>query len=104
LLDTSIAGLDEIGRSTLGSPPDLSQAVAHQKLADIFRIIGQIPASHEHYQRSRSLAEDLLAATLVATPIEEVLYQTYMGLGLLGVRAEQYDEAKADIHQSALST
>ncbi|HZW30437.1 MAG TPA: protein kinase [Isosphaeraceae bacterium] len=96
LLDTAIAGLDEIGRSTMGSPPDLSQAVAHQKLADIFRIIGETAAARWHYQRSRSLAEDLLAAAPAAPAIEQVLYQTHMGLGLLDVAARQYDQAKAD--------
>ena len=100
LLDTAIAGLDEIGRSTLGSPPDSSRAVAHQKLADIFRIIGETPAARRHYQQSRSLAEDLLAATPGALPIEEVLYQTHMGLGLLDLRGEQFDEAKADFRRA----
>ena len=36
-------------------------AVAHQKLPDIFRIIGQTPAARRHYQLSRGLAEDLLS-------------------------------------------
>jgi tRNA A-37 threonylcarbamoyl transferase component Bud32/tetratricopeptide (TPR) repeat protein len=100
LLDTAIAGLDEIGRSTLGSPPDLSRAVAHQKLADIFRIIGQTPAARRHYQHARSLAEDLLAAQPAAPLIEQVLYQTHMGLGLLDLRAKQFDEAKADFRRA----
>ena len=41
LLDTAIAGLEQISRSTAGLPPDLSQAVAHQKLGDMYRIIGR---------------------------------------------------------------
>ncbi len=41
LLNTAIAGLEEIASSAAGSAPDLSQAVAHQKLGDIFRIIGR---------------------------------------------------------------
>ena len=41
LLDTAIRGLEEIERSTAGASPDLSQAVAYQKLGDIYRVIGQ---------------------------------------------------------------
>ena len=56
--NTAIAGLEEIASSTAGSPPDLSQAVAHQKLGDIFRIIGRSAEARRHYDQSRSLAED----------------------------------------------
>ena len=54
-------GLEEIARSTSETAPDLSQAVAHQKLGDIFRIIGRSADARLHYDRSRGLSEDLLA-------------------------------------------
>ena len=53
LLDTAIAGLEEISRRTAGSPPDLSQAAAHQKLGDMYRIIGRYGDAGRHYARSR---------------------------------------------------
>ena len=100
LLDTAIAGLDEIGRSTASSAPDLSQAVAHQKLGDIFRIIGQSVAARRHYDQSQRLAEHLLVDAPHDLAIAEELYQTYMGVGLLNIRAEQFDDAKADFRSA----
>ena len=41
LLLTAISGLEDIARRTAAAKPDLSRAVAHRKLGDIFRQIGQ---------------------------------------------------------------
>jgi eukaryotic-like serine/threonine-protein kinase len=97
LLNTAITGLEEIASSTAGSPPDLSQAVAHQKLGDIFRIIGRSAEARRHYDQSRSLAEALLASDPDSLPITEDLYQTHMGLGSLHVTAGQLDAAKVEL-------
>jgi tetratricopeptide (TPR) repeat protein/predicted Ser/Thr protein kinase len=94
LLDTAIAGLEEIARSAAGAPPDLNQAVAHQKLGDIFRIVNRSADARRHYDRSRQFAEALLAANPADLPAAEDLYQSSMGLGLLCITSEQYDEAK----------
>jgi eukaryotic-like serine/threonine-protein kinase len=94
LLDTAIRGLEEIERSTAGASPDLSQAVAYQKLADIFRVIGQTSAARLHYARALRIAGALPDAPAGDTAIPEVLYQAHMGLGLVDVRAEQFDDAK----------
>jgi tRNA A-37 threonylcarbamoyl transferase component Bud32/tetratricopeptide (TPR) repeat protein len=96
LLGSAIAGLDEIAQSTIGSAPDLSQAVAHQKLGDIFRIVGRSADARRHYERSRTLAETLLTAAPDEIRVAEELYQTYMGLGLLSVSAQQLGDAKAE--------
>jgi tetratricopeptide (TPR) repeat protein len=98
LLSTAIAGLEEIGHSAAGSAPDLNQAVAHQKLGDIFRIIGRSADARRHLERSRRFAEDLLAINPRDLAIAENLYQTYMGLGLLSINTDQHNEAKANLH------
>src|SRR4051794_10377904 len=41
LLDTAIAGLEEISRSAEASAPDLGRATALEKLGDIFRQLGR---------------------------------------------------------------
>jgi len=94
VLNSAIAGLEEIARSTAESTPDLSQAVAHQKLGDIFRVIGRSGDARRHYDRSRDLAEALLAPAPDDLAVAEDLYQTYMGLGLLSITSRQYDDAK----------
>jgi len=104
LLNTAIAGLEEIDRSTVGSAPDLSQAVAHQKLGDIFRVIGRFADARRHYERSRTLAEDLLAAAPNKIDIAEELYQTHMGLGLLHVTARQYGAAKSEFSRAVATS
>ena len=43
LLDTAIAGLGEIARSTEAAAPNLGRAIAHQKLADVYRQVGRAP-------------------------------------------------------------
>jgi serine/threonine protein kinase len=94
LLDTAIRGLDEIGRSTEGASPDLSQAVAYQKLGDIYRIIGQTSAARLHYGRALRIAEPLLDVTPRDAAIQDVLYHAHMGLGLVDRKAKQFDDAK----------
>jgi tetratricopeptide (TPR) repeat protein len=101
LLNTAITGLNEIGRSAFGTAPDLSQAVAHQKLGDIFRIIGQPVPARRHFEESRRLADQLLATVPAKkSSIEEALYQTQMGLGLLDIFAERYDHAKLELERA----
>ncbi len=68
LLDTAIRGLEELERSTAGSATNLSQAVAYEKLGDIYRIIGQAPAARQHYGRSLRIGEELLAGAPTASP------------------------------------
>ncbi len=101
LLNTAIAGLDEIAQSTVGSAPDLSQAVAHQKLGDNFRIIGRSAQARRHYELSRRLAENLLAAAPNDIAVAQELYQAHMGLGLLNIAAKQYGDAKTEFGRAA---
>ncbi len=100
LLDTAIRGLDEIGRSTADASPNLSQAVAYQKLGDIYRVIGQTLAARDHYGRSLRIAGELLDAERHSPAIMEVLYQAHMGLGQIDIGAEAYDHAKRGFHRA----
>jgi tetratricopeptide (TPR) repeat protein len=100
LLDTALAGLDEIALFTAGSPPDVSQAVAHQKLGEIFRTIGRYGEAQPHYERARQIGQALLMSTHQPSAVQEVLYQTHMGLGLLDVSIEQLQAAKAEFERA----
>ncbi len=94
LLDTAIRGLEELERSTAGAAPDLSQAVAYQKLGDIFRVIGRAEAARLHYDRALRIAGALPDDDPDDSSTMEVLYQAHMGLGLIDLRAEKFDQCK----------
>src|SRR5262249_6950035 len=100
LLDTAIRGLQEIERSTAGSATNLSQAVAYQKLGDLYRVIGQTPAARQQYERSLRIAEELLAGAPDNLATREVLYQGYLGLGLTDIRSNRSDDAKRGLHRA----
>jgi tetratricopeptide (TPR) repeat protein len=102
VLKTAIRGLEELGRSTAGAPPDLSQAVAYQKLGDIFRIIGRSMTARQHYNQSQRLAEDRLTQSPGEIEAAEVLYRTHMGLGLLNLRAKHLDATKAEFRRAVI--
>ncbi len=59
LLDTAIAGLGEIARSTEEAAPDLSRAIAHRKLAEIYRQVGRAQEARGQLELSLKLASDL---------------------------------------------
>ena len=101
LLATAIAGLEEISRSTAGLPPDLSQAAAHQKLGDMYLIIGRYADAGNHYERSRKLAEDLLVLDPDNISIGNVLYQTRMGLGLMHMATQHFALARPEFERAA---
>ncbi len=78
----------------------MSQAVAHQKLGDIFRIIGRSVDARRHYDRSRGLSEDLLASVPGDLAAGENLYQSHMGLGLLDIAIRQWNGAKVEFRHA----
>ncbi len=103
LLFTAISGLDDIARRTAAAKPDLSRAVAHRKLGDIFRQIGQIEDARDQYEQSRQLAEKLLGQT--SDPdVADCLVRAHLGLGQLSVMTRP-DEAKPHLQRAVeLST
>jgi tetratricopeptide (TPR) repeat protein len=105
LLDTAIAGLDEVAQGADGSKGlDLSQAVAHQKLGDIFRIIGRSDDARRHYQVSRKVSTTLLQAAPADLASAEVHYLSYMGLGLLDMDAHHFPDAKTSFQRAAATS
>src|SRR5262249_30995694 len=55
LLDTAAAGLDEIARGAEATAPDLSRAVAHQKLGEIYYQIGRADDATRQLDQARRL-------------------------------------------------
>jgi tetratricopeptide (TPR) repeat protein len=93
LLDTAIAGLDQIAERTAAAAPDLGRAVAHQKLGDIFREIGYTEDAGRQYEFSRRLAEALAEKSPGDLAILNCLLRTFAGLGDLRIRASKNSEA-----------
>ncbi|HKI20301.1 MAG TPA: hypothetical protein VKA15_20595, partial [Isosphaeraceae bacterium] len=94
VLDTALAGLEEVAESARTAAPDLGRAVAHQKLGDIFREIGRMEDARRQYESARALAEQLAAA---AAPrdlaIAECQSRTFAGLGDVCLHADRLEEA-----------
>jgi tetratricopeptide (TPR) repeat protein len=98
LLLKAISGLEDIARRTEAARPDLSRAVAHRKLGDIFRQIGRAADARDQYERSRQLAEDL-SGDGSDPGVADCLARAYLGLGQLSVMPRPA-EAKAYLRRS----
>jgi tetratricopeptide (TPR) repeat protein len=99
LLDTAIKGLDAVALGNEGSAPDLSRAVAHQKLGAIYLQIGRTAEARRQLDSARRLAENLSAQTREDLPVAECLRDALAGLGAISVHDHQYDEAKELLHR-----
>jgi tetratricopeptide (TPR) repeat protein len=98
LLQEAISGLEDIARRTEAAKPDLSRAVAHRKLGDIFRQIDRAADARDQYERSRRLAEDL-SGDGSDPAVADCLARAYLGLGQLSVMARPA-EAQAYLRRS----
>ncbi len=101
LLDTAIAELDEIARGTESTKPDLSRAVAHQKLGAIFRQFGQMDEARKQFHQARDLAKTLRAEPPDRMAVWECLAGAYLGLGQVCLSAGLRAEARKDLQISA---
>ncbi len=93
VLDTALAGLEEVAESAKTAAPDTGRAVAHQKLGEIFRGIGRMDDARRQYESARGLAEQLAAAAPRDLAILECLSRTFAGLGDLSLHADRLEEA-----------
>ena len=99
LLDTAIKGLDDIAQGTEGTAPDLSRAVAHQKLGEIYQQIGRTNEARRQLDQARGLAEKLAAATPNDLAVAECLRDALAGLGAVRIHDHQYAEARDLLHR-----
>jgi tetratricopeptide (TPR) repeat protein len=93
LLDTAIDGLDELASSAEAAPPDLSRAVAHQKLGEIYRQVGRSGEASSQLEQSVRLAEQLATAAPRDLAVKDCLGRSHVGLGEIRLRAGQTDLA-----------
>ena len=99
LLDTAIAGLDEIASSTEATPPDLSRAVAHQKLGELYRQVGRSAEASRQLEQAVRLAEQLATAAPGDLAVKDSLIRSHVGLGELQLRADQTGLALRHFHR-----
>jgi tetratricopeptide (TPR) repeat protein len=100
LLDTAIAGLDAVAQGAGTSSPDLTRAVAHQELGEIFRQVGRSRDARRQLEEARRLAEDLVAAWPREVAIKESLIKACLGLGELSLMAGRFAEAKTHFRRA----
>ena len=79
--------------NALAAAPDLSRAVAHQKLGDIFRQIGRTGEALRQYEFARDLALTLAAGSPKDPAIGECLARSYAGLAELCLNADRPRDA-----------
>jgi tetratricopeptide (TPR) repeat protein len=96
LLDTAIAGLDEIVRDNEATAPDLGRAVAHEKLGDIYRQVGRSEEAGAQYEQAKAMAAELAKLQPRNLEIKRCLRGTFYGLGELNLAKQRYEAAKAD--------
>jgi tetratricopeptide (TPR) repeat protein len=94
LLNTAIKGLDDIAQGTEGTAPDLSRAVAHQKLGEIYLQIGRATEAGRQLDHARRLAVKLAAATPNDLAVAECLRDARAGLGAVCIHDRRYAEAR----------
>ena len=97
LLDTAIAGLDQVAANAEAAAPDLGRAVAHQKLGDIYRQVGRNEEALKQYTSRAELASQLAKASPQNPAITECLARSYSGLGELCLNAESNQGGRATI-------
>jgi tetratricopeptide (TPR) repeat protein len=89
-LATAVLVLGDLARGAEETAPDLNRAVAHQKLGDIFRQVGQTAEARGQYNRARTLAEGLAEPARRDVATEECLRGAGFGLSMLELQAGQY--------------
>jgi tetratricopeptide (TPR) repeat protein len=99
LLNTAIKGLDDIARGTEGTAPDLSRAVAHQKLGEIYQQIGRVDDARRQLELARGLAEKLAAVAPNDLAVAECLRDAMAGLGAVRNHDRRYAEARELLHR-----
>jgi tetratricopeptide (TPR) repeat protein len=98
-LDTAIAGLDEIAASAAATPPDMSRAVAHQKLGEIYLQVGRTADAARQLEEAVALAEQLATAAPDDLAVKECLSRSLLGLGEIQILANHNDVALAHFHR-----
>jgi tetratricopeptide (TPR) repeat protein len=99
LLNTAIAGLDEIARNAEATPPNLSRAVANQKLGEIYREIGRTAEATAQLRQSKALAEVLAKASPRDLAVKDCLARAEVGLGELALIVDDTAGAVADFRR-----
>jgi len=97
LLKTAIAGLDEIVRGTEGATPDLSRAVAHVKLGEIYGQVGMSSEARRQYEQARRLARERTVTAPRDVAAADCLRDASAGLGGLAIAGNQFSEAKENL-------
>jgi serine/threonine protein kinase/tetratricopeptide (TPR) repeat protein len=94
LLRTALAGLDQVARSAKGADTDHTMATAHQRMGDIFLMLGRIREARGHYERNLELATRLLAINPASLREKRGVCFATMKLGEVSLRAGDARQAR----------
>jgi tetratricopeptide (TPR) repeat protein len=99
LLATAISGLHNIAKGNEASAPNLSRAVAHVKLGEIYLQIGRMTDARRQLEQAQMLARNLAKSRPNDLAVAECLRNALAGLGAVAVHHRRLDDAKALLRQ-----
>jgi serine/threonine-protein kinase len=101
LLGTAIDGLKRIADRTEASAPNISRAVAHQKLGSLFLHVGHLDDARRQFDQADRLAEALARAEPGNLDVADCLRGALAGLGDLSLRTGP-NQAAQDYYRRAV--
>jgi tetratricopeptide (TPR) repeat protein len=101
LLRTAVDGLKRVAETTKGAEGELSQAVAHEQLGEIFVLLGDLAEAKAELELARTLAETVMAADGSPAKVGHVLCSAYLQLGRIYLKAGDWP-AVHEVNRQAL--
>ncbi len=100
LLGTAIEGLREVADGPDSSTPDLRRAVAHRKLGDLYREVGDVAQARTQYESCLRVAGGLLAASPRDPEVLGCLAMASGELGKMSLQEDRREPAKELLSRS----
>src|SRR5262249_38992010 len=81
LLNTAVAGLERVARSTRGAAAHDSMAAAHRRLGDIFFVLGRTVEARQQFEQFQAIAQALTTADPGSVKARRSLWTSHGKLG-----------------------
>jgi tetratricopeptide (TPR) repeat protein len=94
VLQTAIAELTEVARHAEGADFEATMVTAHQRLGEIFLLLGRTGKARKHFEQCHALASRLLAANPGSLRDKRAVCVATMNLGEVSLRAGDVQKAR----------
>jgi serine/threonine protein kinase/tetratricopeptide (TPR) repeat protein len=100
LLNRAIAGLERYARTNPEDPPDFSKANAHERLGDLFLVLGRTADARREFETFHTIAQSLASADPNGLLARQALWAAYSKLGQLSLLQGDVAAAHASYQQA----